>query len=103
LELYLLCLLLGFEGRFAPPLRGEAYRIMQRLQRRIETARQSDYRLSPPVEIQKEFTGPPAKAVFPKYLRAGGAVLGAVLLFVVYSMDLWGRLNELRAAAASLR
>src|SRR5438309_1967330 len=37
LEVYLLCLLLGFEGRFAPPLRGEAYRIMERLRGRIES------------------------------------------------------------------
>src|SRR5215469_1561894 len=51
LEVYLLCLLLGFEGRFAPPLRGEVYRITERLRGRIETIRGIDYKLSPPLEL----------------------------------------------------
>src|ERR1700724_666456 len=54
LEVYLLCLLLGFEGRFAAPLRGEAFRIMERLRGRIEGIRTIDYKLAPPLEFRTE-------------------------------------------------
>jgi type VI secretion system protein ImpK len=53
LEVYLLCLLLGFEGRFSPPLRGEVYRITERLRSRIEAIRGLDYKLAPPLEIHR--------------------------------------------------
>jgi type VI secretion system protein ImpK len=100
LEVYLLCLLLGFEGRFAPPLRGEAHRIMERLRLRVEAARESDYRLSPPIQITSGAPPPTPKATHPWYLWAGGILLAVLLLFIVYLLDLGGRVSELRALAS---
>lgn len=101
LEVYLLCLLLGFEGRFAPPLRGEAHRIMERLRLRIEAARQSDYRLSPPVTINEGTAAPPAKATYPWYLWAVGALVAVLLLFIGYSLNLSGRVSDIQGLAPS--
>jgi type VI secretion system protein ImpK len=103
LEIYLMCLLLGFEGRFAPPLRGEAYRIMDRLRRRIEIFRGSDYRLAPPLEIRDEAPAAPLKAAIPNHWWAAGAVLAAILVFLFYSLNLASRVADLKAAADSLR
>jgi type VI secretion system protein ImpK len=102
LEVYLLCLLLGFEGRFAPPLRGEAHRIMERLRLRIEAARESDYRLSPPIKIRSGSSASPRKAAYPWYLPAGGVLMAAILLFILYSLDLGRLVDELTAIAASV-
>jgi type VI secretion system protein ImpK len=103
LEVYLLCLLLGFEGRFAPPLRGEASRIADRLRRRIESIRGLDYKLSPPVQFVAE------AAVKPK-TDSGlwrwwilGSVLAAILLFVVFRWNLSFRMDELQSAVVSLK
>jgi type VI secretion system protein ImpK len=103
LEVYLTCLLLGFEGRFAPPLRGEAYRMMERIRVRIEATRQSDYRLSPPVEIRTEAPVMQAARPFPWHWWAAGAILVAVLVFVVYSFNLAGHIADLKTAVDGLR
>src|SRR5581483_2877283 len=47
LEVFLLCLLLGFEGRYAGGLRGELYSITDRLRARIDDIRGVRRRLSP--------------------------------------------------------
>jgi len=47
LEVYLLCLLLGFEGRYSGGLRGELYSIAERVRSRIENIRGRTERLSP--------------------------------------------------------
>jgi len=47
LEVYLLCLLLGFEGRYSGGLRGELYSIAERVRSRIENIRGRMERLSP--------------------------------------------------------
>jgi type VI secretion system protein ImpK len=52
LEVFLLCLLLGFEGRYSGPMRSEATRIAERLRSRIEVIRGSSDRLSPPFQFQ---------------------------------------------------
>jgi len=103
LEVYLLCLLLGFEGRFAPPLRGEAYRILDRLRRRIEAFRHSDYQLSPPAEVRIEAPAPPPQAAWPWYWWAACGVVAVVILFLVYSLNLSARLSDLRLAADGMR
>jgi type VI secretion system protein ImpK len=105
LEVYLICLLLGFEGRYAPPLRGEAYRIMDRLRRRIETARGSDYRLAPQLEIRTELPVVPPETSGGRrwHSMAAGAVLAALLLFLVYSLHLTARVSDLRIATDSMR
>ena len=47
LEVFLLCILLGFEGRYSGGLRGELYSIEDRLKARIEEVRGKTRRLSP--------------------------------------------------------
>jgi type VI secretion system protein ImpK len=103
LEVYLLCLLLGFEGRFAPPLRGEAYRIMDRLRRRIETFRRSDYKLSPPLELRLEAPAPRPQTTWPWYWWAACGMLAAAILFIVYWLNLSGRVADLRSAVDGVR
>jgi type VI secretion system protein ImpK len=89
LEVYLLCLLLGFEGRFAPPLRGEVYRITERLRGRIETIRGMDYKLSPPLELLREPAPLNRPAAHREWLWwAMGALGAAGVLFLVYWLHL---------------
>ena len=47
LEVYLLCLLLGFEGRYSGGLRGELDSIAERVTRRIDDIRGRSGQLSP--------------------------------------------------------
>jgi len=100
LEVYLLCLLLGFEGRFAPPLRGEAYRIMDRIRHRVETIRGSDYSLSPPMDFAK---APPtiAKTMGAWRWWAGGIVAATLLLFLLYYWSLAWRTDSLESMRSS--
>jgi type VI secretion system protein ImpK len=102
LEVYLLCLLLGFEGRFAPPLRGEASRIADRLRRRIESVRGLDYKLSPAIQFVPEAPGAKAQSGNWRWWILG-SVLGAILLFVLFRWNLSFRLDELRDAVGGLR
>jgi type VI secretion system protein ImpK len=102
LEVYLLCLLLGFEGRFAPPLRGEAFRISERLRRRIEAIRGMDYKLSPSVQ----FTPEPARpAVSSGHWRWWilGSLVAPVLLFLLYRWNLSLRVEQLQSMVVRLR
>jgi type VI secretion system protein ImpK len=102
LEVYLLCLLLGFEGRFAPPLRGEAFRIAERLRRRIESIRGMDYKLSPSFEFVPE----PPKAIVNSGLWrwwALGGLAAVILLFLFYRWNLSSRIDELQSVVTSLR
>jgi type VI secretion system protein ImpK len=89
LEVYLLCLLLGFEGRFAPPLRGEVFRITERLRGRIETIRGMDYKLSPPLELLRGPAPLNRPAAGHEWLWwAVGALGAAGILFLVYWLHL---------------
>ena len=103
LEIYALCLLLGFEGRYAPPLRGEAYRIADRLRRRIESIRGSDYKLSPSLNL---VSAPPpvprpAEADWRPWIFGGAGAL--VLLFLIYFLSLNWRLSEVESLVGNLR
>ena len=98
LEVYLLCLLLGFEGRFAPPLRGDAYRIMERLRGRIESIRGTDYKVSPPMEfrVETEATVVPANISWRWWVL--GSLAAAVLLLLVYQWSLSWRIGHLESS-----
>jgi len=98
LEVYLLCLLLGFEGRFAPPLRGVAYRIMERLRGRIEAIRGMDYKLSPPLEFAAETIEAPRGSDLRWRWWPLGAIGAALLLFLLYHWNLAWRAGQLQSA-----
>jgi len=103
LEVYLLCLLLGFEGRFAPPLRGEAYRIIDRLRRRIESVRGIDYKLSPPMDfVQAPVDAAPQVAPKWRWWILAAPLL-PILLFLVYHWSLSSRIEQLQSALAAFR
>ncbi len=85
LEVYLLCMLLGFEGRFAPPLKNEAHRIVERLRGRVESIRSITYKISPALEIASE-PPPTPKSTWPWWVA--GTVAAAILLFVLYKWHL---------------
>jgi len=98
LEVYLLCLLLGFEGRFAPPLRGEAFRIAERLRGRIESIRGTDYKVSPPLEFPVEpMSVAPATSPTWRWWVLGSAA-AAVLLFLLYHWSLSWRIGQLESS-----
>jgi type VI secretion system protein ImpK len=88
LEVFLLCLLLGFEGRFAPPLQGEAYQIMERLRGRVESIRGSRYRLSPSMETSPQSVAPTPEAKTNWQWVVVGVVVAAAVLFWVYRWNL---------------
>jgi len=96
LEVYLLCLLLGFEGRYAPPLRGEAFRMMERLRYRIESIRGVDYALSPEMPL---FAPPPPTNRNDKfdYRWLWLTPVCAILVFAVFKILLAWRLGQMEA------
>jgi type VI secretion system protein ImpK len=103
LEVYLLCLLLGFEGRFAPPLRAEAHHIMERLRARIESIRRTDYKLSPPIE----FCAGPVEDVptvrWEGWWSWAVCALAVGVLFLLYKVILSLRIGYLESALFDLR
>lgn len=103
LEVYVLCLLLGFEGRYAPPLRGEADRIADRLRRRIDAIRGTDYKLSPPLSLAAPAVeaAPPSHAPWLKWALSAAAAV--VLLFLIYYISLAYRTDGLASMAGNLR
>jgi type VI secretion system protein ImpK len=101
LEVYLLCLLLGFEGRFAPPLNNEAHRIIERLRGRIESIRSINYKLSPVVDLAPE--SQPVSGGPPWPLWVAGALAAAILLFLLYKFHLWWTVEHMASALLDLR
>jgi type VI secretion system protein ImpK len=100
LEVYLLCMLLGFEGRFAPPLKNEALRIIERLRGRIESIRSITYKISPELVLTPE--PPRVSGGPPWWLWGAGGLAASVLIFLLYKWHLsWqvgqiGKLLDLR-------
>jgi type VI secretion system protein ImpK len=101
LEVYLLCLLLGFEGRYAPPLKSEAHRIIDRLRGRIESIRGISYKLSPPLEFSAEPAPVPKGVPWPLWIA--GALAAAIVLFVLYKLHLSWQVDQIEATLRDLR
>jgi type VI protein secretion system component VasF len=101
LEVYLLCLLLGFEGRYAPPLKSEAHRIIDRLRWRIESIRGISYKLSPPLEFSAEPAPVPRGVPWPVWIA--GALAAAIVLFVLYKLHLSWQVDHIEATLRDLR
>lgn len=90
LEVYLLCLLLGFEGRYAGS-KGEIHAISDRLRRRIEGIRQTDPTLTPQgMPALAETTVPASRQTQPPWKRWALATVGvAAALFLLLKLNLW--------------
>jgi type VI secretion system protein ImpK len=99
LEVYLLCLLLGFEGRFSGGLRGELYSITDRVRSRIEDIRGRSFRLSP--AGLPEQSGVVQSFHFPTVMQYRWILLGAViftlLLFIIAKVDLIWTSDQIRS------
>lgn len=99
LEVFLLCLLLGFEGRYAG-MKGEIHSTIDRLRRRIDGIRQPDLRLAPGL-VQPANSPAPARAPVPQFsnwrfviLISGAAALAVFLLLKLHLLWLGGRVAE---------
>ena len=93
--MYLLCLLLGFEGMHAGSARNDASAAAERLRSRIDGIRSSDYRLSPQPRLSES-----ASPTIPYRVETNwwylplGAVCAALLLFIAFKAHLAMRLSE---------
>jgi type VI protein secretion system component VasF len=94
LEFYVLCLLLGFEGRYSERERAELNSIKDKTRRRIDDIRGKPDLLSPTAVLPDAPTfvaAPLAPPVYPirRYaLIALGAVAAVVLCFILLKLDL---------------
>jgi type VI secretion system protein ImpK len=99
LEVYLLCLLLGFEGRYSGAQRGELEGITDSLRMRIEYIRGRDDRLSPSATLPPA----PAPVVAPKHrknqlpLLTAALIVFALFCFVVLKLDLISMSEDVRS------
>jgi type VI secretion system protein ImpK len=85
LEVYLLCLLLGFEGRYSGGLRGELEGITQRTRMRIQDIRGRDRQISPTGALPLDATPPLPAQHRPDRFRLVtlGAIIVTILLFAL--------------------
>jgi len=99
LEVYLLCLLLGFEGRYSGALRAELDNIIEKVKRRIDDIRGDNSRLSPSRELPDEPALPVAQAQGANRLRlaALAALLFTVIIFLLMLWHLSAVSGEVRA------
>ena len=102
LEVYLLCLLLGFEGRYSGPLKAEANLITERLMARVGAYR-GDSRLCPPVELPS-FSEPTVKTpTHATFLWRVAAVLAIPLIaFAIYNLSLTSQLGQVQNLLSSV-
>jgi len=101
LEVYYLCLLLGYEGRYASGSKAELHIMMDNVRERIERilGRQTDF--SPDWMLPDGPAAAVAPDPFPKRLRlaAASALAFALLCFAAYSLHLNSRTSGLDTLA----
>ncbi len=102
LEVYLLCLLLGFEGRYAGRARGDLDGIIQRTRMRIHDIRGRRHQISPTGALPSEpaVPIPVARSKDQFRLIIFGAIIVAVLCFL---LCFWSLNTDLSRTADRLR
>ena len=100
LEVYLLCLLLGFEGRYSGKLRGELESTAEKVRRRIDDIRGVSDRISPSDVLAS--TPTPRTPQTPQRVDRFGlltlaAAIFAILLFLLFKLDLVWISDQLRS------
>jgi type VI secretion system protein ImpK len=92
LEVYLLCLLLGFQGRFSGGLRGELESITEKVRRRINDIRGPNQEISPSATLPHDLTPPvpPVPVLGAKRFRliTLAAVIFTILSFLALKLYL---------------
>ena len=103
LEVYYLCLLLGFGGRYSMGGKGELRSTIEALSAKIQRIRGRSLELSPYWRIPEETIRAAGDPWLRKLLwgAAGCAVLG-LLLFVIFKFSLGSGASDLRAIAAQI-
>jgi type VI secretion system protein ImpK len=104
LEVYALCLLLGFRGRYAGGGEAERQHWLSAASQRVARWRGAGGALCPAwAPPQKERIRPPADPwVFRLALLAAVAMIAAMVLFVVFRLSLGGGADEVRAAVEAV-
>ncbi|MBV8818296.1 MAG: DotU family type IV/VI secretion system protein [Acidobacteriaceae bacterium] len=105
LEVFLICLLLGFEGRYAGRQRLEVNMIADRIRSRIEGIRGAAYPLSPPfrfAESSGTVVEPPRPQTTWLWWLAG-CVVTPFLLFLLFKINLSSALGTLDGMLAGVR
>jgi type VI secretion system protein ImpK len=99
LEVYLLCLLLGFEGRYSGSLRGDLDSISERIARRIDEIRGISRQLSPAGSLPPEPNIPalPRRRSHRLRTAAFASLLFALLFFGILYWDLSVASDQLRS------
>jgi len=105
LEVYLLCLLLGFEGKYSGQLRTQGRAIADRVRAQIDGIRGTNYRLAPPLRFMDaaEPAAPPRTEDRRWRWQIAGAAAASVLVFVVCWGYLWLRLGNLESMLSQVK
>ena len=99
LEIYYLCLLMGYEGRFTGGAKGELLQLMMNLRERISLIFGRHTELSPdasPTEVPLENAPPPDHVSSQLRMFAVSALLFAVVCIVAFSIQLQTQNSHLR-------
>lgn len=99
LEVYLLCLLLGFEGRYSGGLRAEIYSIEDKIKTRIRDIRGSTPQISPaglPEETVPQTVAPAPKPIPYMGIAVAAAVI-TLLLFLAAELHLISQTDQIRS------
>lgn len=104
-EVYYLCLLLGYLGRYSIASKGELHSLMQRVENKLARIRGSNAEFSPSWRLPEEPTHPVAPSRWQAWLRfaALGSLSLAAVLFATYWLVLAAGVARLAEVAAGAR
>jgi type VI secretion system protein ImpK len=99
LEVFLLCLLLGFEGRYSGGLRGELDSITERISRRVEEIRGNNRQISPAGSLPQTSTLAELPQKRSSHLRtaAFASLIFTLVFFAILYWNLWSAGDLLRS------
>jgi len=103
LEVYLLCMLLGFKGKYSAAGQGNLHALVSACQEKIVRIRGGRRELSPAWRPPTEEIQAPRDPWVRRLAWAAAAITAlALVLFIVYKLALHGGITDIRALAARL-
>ncbi len=104
LEVYQLCLLMGFEGRYRLAEKGELHRIVSTVSERITRIRGGQPRFSSSWAAPRDEALPARrdKWIRPLLLIGGGTTVSVFLLYLIFSLLLGSGVSELQRLATQI-
>jgi type VI secretion system protein ImpK len=99
LEVYLICLLLGYEGHYALRNKAELHILVDEVRQRIDRIRGCSPQISPEVDLPEESTAQVAFDTLTKHLRLLAVVMLAFALFcfLVFKVHLTWKTDDLES------